>query len=86
MQLMGQDGNSGLKQYLDYKEVGGDNEDSLIGRVAPSNLNNKGAVVVEVEKVVRDLEMLFETAKMAKFCRVILGETGQPEQRQSKET
>jgi hypothetical protein len=44
-----------------------------MGRLAPHSHNSKGAVVVEVEKVVRDIQMLFDTTKMAKFCRVLLG-------------
>ena len=44
-----------------------------MGRLAPHSHNSRGAVVVEVEKVVRDIQMLFDTTKMAKFCRVLLG-------------
>lgn len=44
-----------------------------MGRLAPHSHNSRGAVVVEVQKVVRDIQMLFETTKMAKFCRVLLG-------------
>jgi hypothetical protein len=35
--------------------------------------NQKGQPMVEVEKVVRDLTMLFEAMTMSKFFRVISG-------------
>jgi hypothetical protein len=77
MQLMGKEGTSELKQYIEFKEINDMTEESLIGRVAPQTQNSKGAVVVEVEKVVRDLQMLYETTKMAKFCRVLIGESAE---------
>lgn len=64
-----------MKKYIEFKEVNELAEESLIGRIEPQNQNSKGAVVVEVEKVVRDLQMLFETTKMAKFCRLLIGES-----------
>ena len=42
-------------------------------RLAPQEVNSKGAVVVEVAKVVRDLSMLHRTIKMAKFYRILIG-------------
>ena len=36
-------------------------------------MNSKGFVVVEVEKIVRDLSMLHKTIKMAKFYRILVG-------------
>jgi len=36
-------------------------------------MNSQGAVVVEVDKVVRDLSMLHKTIKMAKFYRILVG-------------
>ena len=46
---------------------------ALLKRLAPQEVNSKGAVVVEVEKVVRDLSMLHKTIKMAKFYRILVG-------------
>jgi hypothetical protein len=48
-----------LKKYIEFKEVNDLAEESLIGRIEPQTQNSKGAVVVEVEKVVRDLQMLY---------------------------
>ena len=45
----------------------------MLKRLAPQEVNSKGAVVVEVEKVVRDLSMLHKTIKMAKFYRILVG-------------
>lgn len=45
----------------------------LLNRLAPNRVNEKGAIVVEVEKVVRDLIMLHRTIKSAKFYRVLIG-------------
>jgi len=45
----------------------------LLNRLAPNKVNAKGAIVVEVEKVVRDLLMLHRTIKSAKFYRVLVG-------------
>jgi hypothetical protein len=45
----------------------------LLNRLAPNRVNAKGAIVVEVEKVVRDLLMLHRTVKSAKFYRVLVG-------------
>lgn len=36
-------------------------------------MNSRGQVVVEVDKVVRDLSMLHKTIKMAKFYRILIG-------------
>lgn len=47
----------------------------LLNRLAPNKVNAKGAIVVEVEKVVRDLLMLHRTIKSAKFYRVLIGST-----------
>lgn len=63
-----------MKKYIEFKEVNDLAEESLIGRIEPQTQNSKGAVVVEVEKVVRDLQMLYETTKIAKFCRLLIGE------------
>ena len=46
---------------------------ALLKRLAPQEVNSKGAVVVEVEKIVRDLSMLHKTIKMAKFYRILIG-------------
>ena len=48
---------------------------ALLKRLAPQEVNSKGAVVVEVDKVVRDLSMLHKTIKMAKFYRILVGST-----------
>ncbi len=45
---------------------------ALLRRLAPQELNSKGAVVVEVDKIVRDLSMLHKTIKMAKFYRILI--------------
>ena len=50
-------------------------EDQVLDQLAPHCQNSKGAIVVEVEKVVRDLIMLTKTIKSAKFFRVIMGTT-----------
>ena len=44
----------------------------MLRRLAPQEVNSKGAVVVEVDKVVRDLSMLHRTIKVAKFYRILL--------------
>ena len=36
-------------------------------------MNSRGHVVVEVDKVLRDLNMLHNTIKMAKFYRILIG-------------
>ena len=46
---------------------------ALLKRLAPQEVNSRGAVVVEVDKVVRDLSMLHKTIKMAKFYRILVG-------------
>ena len=46
---------------------------ALLNRLAPSEVNSRGHVVVEVDKVVRDLSMLHKTIKMAKFYRILIG-------------
>ena len=48
-------------------------EDQVLDQLAPHSQNSKGAIVVEVEKVVRDLIMLTKTIKSAKFFRVLMG-------------
>ena len=45
----------------------------MLKRLAPQEVNSRGAVVVEVDKVVRDLSMLHKTIKMAKFYRILVG-------------
>lgn len=45
----------------------------LLDRLAPNKVNSQGAIVVEVEKVVRDLLMLHRTVKSAKFYQVLVG-------------
>ena len=45
----------------------------LLDRLAPNKVNAEGAIVVEVEKVVRDLIMLHRTIKSAKFYRTLIG-------------
>jgi len=45
----------------------------LMDRLAPNRVNAEGAIVVEVEKVVRDLIMLHRTIKSAKFYRTLIG-------------
>lgn len=45
----------------------------LLDRLAPNRVNAEGAIVVEVEKVVRDLIMLHRTIKSAKFYRTLIG-------------
>ena len=42
-------------------------------RLGPEKQNARGAVVVEVEKVARDLTMVLNTVRTAKFCRLLLG-------------
>ena len=42
-------------------------------KLGPEKQNARGAVVVEVEKVARDLTMVLNTVRSAKFCRLILG-------------
>ena len=42
-------------------------------RLGPEKQNARGAVVVEVEKVARDLTMVLDTVRTAKFCRLMLG-------------
>ena len=49
---------------------------ALLKKLAPQEHNATGQVVVEVEKVVRDLSMLHKTIQMAKFYRILLGQTG----------
>ena len=49
---------------------------ALLKRLAPQEHNSTGQVVVEVEKVVRDLSMLHKTIRMAKFYRILLGPNG----------
>ena len=44
----------------------------MLRRLAPQEINSKGAVVVEVDKIVRDLSMLHKTIKMAKFYRILI--------------
>lgn len=46
---------------------------NLLNKLAPTRVNQKGAIVVEVEKVVRDLIMVHRTVKTAKFFRVLVG-------------
>lgn len=46
---------------------------ALLKRLAPQEVNSKGAVVVEVEKIVRDLSMIHKMIKMAKFYRILVG-------------
>lgn len=48
---------------------------ALLNKIGPNEVNRDGAIVVEVQKVVRDLGMLHRTIKMAKFYRILL--TGQ---------
>jgi hypothetical protein len=42
-------------------------------RLGPEKRNARGAVVVEVEKVARDLTMVLNTVRTAKFCRLLVG-------------
>ena len=46
---------------------------ALLKKLAPQEHNSTGQVVVEVEKVVRDLSMLHKTIRMAKFYRILVG-------------
>ena len=45
---------------------------ALLNKIGPNEVNKDGAIVVEVQKVVRDLGMLHRTIKMAKFYRILL--------------
>ena len=45
--------------------------DNVLKKVAPI-ANQNGVLVVEVDKVVRDLKMLFTTIKQAKFYRTLI--------------
>jgi len=62
-----------IRGSLGDEEFGGEEGKNLLNRLAPQSTNSKGAMVVEVEKVVRDLTMLTRTVKMAKFHRILLG-------------
>ena len=46
-------------------------KDNILKKVAPVP-NQKGVMVVEVSKVVRDLKMMQQTIKQAKFFRTLM--------------
>ena len=58
-----------LQDTMSHEEEG----ENILTMLAPHITNSKGAVVVEVEKVVRDLVMVTKTIRGAKFYRVLLG-------------
>ena len=59
----------GSTQELDEDKQKAQN---LLNKLAPTKQNAQGAIVVEVEKVVRDLVMLHRTIKSAKFYRILI--------------
>lgn len=61
-------------QSIDPSEEG----NNLWQRLGPEKQNARGAVVVEVEKVARDLKMVLDTVRTAKFCRLLLGAVPRP--------
>lgn len=52
--------------------------DNVLKKITPVP-NNKGVMVVEVDKVVRDLKMLQQTIKSAKFYRLLMSTEDQIE-------
>lgn len=55
-------------------------------RLAPQEVNSRGALVVEVDKVVRDLSQIHKTIKMAKFYRILVGSVSDGRVNQSIDT
>jgi len=62
---------SGGNQLVDEQDPEGG--DVMWQRLGPEKQNARGAVVVEVEKVARDLTMVLNTVRTAKFCRLLVG-------------
>jgi hypothetical protein len=61
-----------VKDYTSIDEEDQQNSGgSILRRIAPMP-NSKGVLVVEVDKVIRDMKMLYKTIISAKFYRLLI--------------
>jgi hypothetical protein len=63
--------NSDIKQYSELIDDQSEDESALMRKLQPQTVNSKGTIVVEVDKVVRDLSILYETVRMSKFFSIL---------------
>lgn len=63
-----------MKRYIDFTNE--KEENNILKKIAPVP-NSKGVMVVEITKIVRDLQMLKNTIKQAKFYKVLINENQQ---------
>lgn len=61
------------------------NDNDILKKIAPIP-NERGVMVVEVSKVVRDLRMLWQTVKQAKFYRMLVNVNEWNEEEKDSET